>query len=305
MRYKLDVITTHNLSKVYRGGTKALQQVDIRCKESQVYCVLGPNGAGKTTLLRILATQLLPTNGEAHLLDFDVIKEAKEIRKRIAVVPQDANPAAHMSPWQHVFWYLISRGYSFTEARRQAGNALKLLGLWDVKDKYAATLSGGQRKRIIVAMAFSTDAEVLFLDEPTAGLDPLARRQVWSEIRGKVKEGRTVFLTTHLMEEAEMLADSLLIINKGKIIASGTPSELKALLKYKFKVILKLKGEKEADKFTEYGEVSVIGDYSIVYPHTEEKLKQLVADVPKQKFSLTVQPIDIEDVFVKLVGEKL
>ncbi len=165
----MSAIVTEKLVKVYADATEALMNVDIRCDEGQLCCIAGLNGAGKATLLRILSTQLLPTRGIAYVLGFNVVNEAERIRNRIAVVPQDASPAGHMSAWQHVYLYLASRGIALAQAKRSAKNALELLDLWDVKDKPAAMLSGGQRKRIIVAMALATDADVIFLDEPTAG----------------------------------------------------------------------------------------------------------------------------------------
>lgn len=298
----MEVIATHDLCKVYGERTEALRGVNISCESGRLYCLVGPNGAGKTTLLRILTTQLLPTRGDAYVMGFDVVQEAEEIRRRIAVVPQDVRPASSMTVWQHVYWYLVSRGYALTQAKRDAEAALKLLDLWDVRDRYAGTLSGGQRKRIIVAMTLGTDAQVLFLDEPTAGLDPMVRRDVWGSLREKVRRGQSIFLTTHYMEEAEMLADSILMLNKGEIVASGPLSELKTVLKHTVKVVLE--GIKGVGEFEGYGEVSTIGDRVVVYPDGDRRLKQLVAEATARDLTLTIQPVDLEDVFINRVGEK-
>jgi ABC-2 type transport system ATP-binding protein len=299
-----EIISTYNLTKVYPNGTRALQNINIRCKGGQLYCLVGENGAGKTTLLRILTTQLLLTDGECYVMGFDVMKEADKVRKHIAIVPQDASPVSSMSVWQHVYWYLVSRGQSFAQAKIDAKNALKLLNLWDLKDKYPGMLSGGQKKRIIVAMALATNADVLFLDEPTAGLDPIAKKDVWGSLRERVANGHTIFLTTHDMEEAEMLSDNLIMINKGKIVASGTLSELRMLLEHRFKVILRGVKGIEGTKFERYGEILTIGDRLVIYPINEEKLKQLVADASARGFMVEVRPTSLEDVFTKLLGEK-
>lgn len=299
----MNTISSEKLGKVYNDGTQAIQDVNISCDSGHLYSVLGPNGAGKTTLLRILSTQLLPTYGKAKVLGFDVVKEAGKIRSQIAVVPQDAGSVSHMSAWQHVYWYLVSRGYTFSKAKKSAKKALELLDLWHIKDKPSIALSGGQRKRIIVAMALATDAEVLFLDEPTAGLDPLVRRNVWSGLREEVRNGRTILLTTHNMEEAEMLADHVFMVNKGKIVASANPSKLKTLLTHKFKVLLE--GTKGVNEYRGYGEVLTIGDRVVVYLDDEERLRELILDVSRRDLTLSVRPIDLEDVFIKLVGERL
>lgn len=299
----MEVIVTSNLGKVYGNGVEALRDVNIHCKDARLYCLMGPNGAGKTTLLRILTTQLIPTCGNAYIMGFDVVREADRVRRHIAIVPQDVGAIGFLSVWQHVYLYLLSRGNSPAQARRSTERSLKLLGLYDVRNRYPLELSGGQRQRIIVAMVLATDAEVIFLDEPTVGLDPIVRKEVWSNLREIVKSGRTVFLTTHYMEEAEMLADYLFIINKGEIKASGSPSELKSLLKCKFKVVLK--DVKDVNEFGGYGEILTIGDRVIIYPNDEQKLKELVADASIRGISLSVQPTDMDDVFMKVVGKEL
>ena len=298
----MEILSTNNLSKIYSDGTQALKDINISCKEGQLHCLVGPNGAGKTTLLRILSTQLLPTHGNAYIMGFDILREAEKVRKRIAVVPQDAGPDVTMTPWQHVYWYLISRGESLVQAKKAAESTLKLLGLWEIRDRYAIALSGGQRKRILVAMALATDADILFLDEPTAGLDPLARRSVWSALRERVKNGQTVFLTTHNMEEAEALADDLYMINKGEIVVSGTTSEFKSCLSYKFKVTLKL--TTDADEFKKYGDLLIVGDRITVYPRSDKELQRLIATCTTRGMRLEIRSVDLEDVFIKLIGEK-
>lgn len=298
----MNIIITENLGKVYGDGTQALKDVNICCESGKLYCALGPNGAGKTTLVRILSTQLLPTSGSAYILGFDVVKEANRLRNRIVIVPQDVRPNASMTAWQHVYWYLLSRGYSRLDAKNNARAALKLLELWDIKDKHSIMLSGGQMRRITVAMALATNADVMFLDEPTAGLDPIGRRHVWNALREMVRDGRTILLTTHHMDEAEMLADHVIMLNKGRIVISATPSYLKSLVKHRFKVIIE--GEK-SDVYEHFGETARVGDRTIVYLSDEERLEELVTDVANENLSVSIRPIDLEDVFFKLMGEKI
>jgi len=293
-------IVTNDLRKTYNDGTEALSGINIDCSSGKIYCVLGVNGAGKTTLIRILSTQLLPSSGSAHVQGFDVVKEASEVRSSIAVVPQDVRPSPSMSAWQHVYWYLASRGFKDTEAKSRSLESLKTLELMDVKDKLAAKLSGGQMKRIIVAAALATGTDLIFLDEPTAGLDPIGRRYVWDALRKMLKDERTILITTHHMDEAELFADHVLIMHKGKIVASSTPSELKSTFKYKFKIVI----EQECPQdYSSFGKSVQVGDRTILYIDNERKLSELAAEISRKGYTFSVRPIDLEDVFFEIVGE--
>src|SRR5881396_2352308 len=203
----VEVVRVEGLGKTYPGGTKALEGVSFSIDQGEIFCLLGRNGAGKTTLLRILATQLKPTVGRASVLGHDVLAEPQAIRPHIAVVPQEARPQMLLSPYDHILYFCLIRGQSRAQARERTQKVMEDLGLWEHRDKLASDLSGGLRQRLIIAMAMVADPEVLFLDEPTIGLDPLGRRSVWHMLRELTRKGATILLTTHYLDEAEMLAD--------------------------------------------------------------------------------------------------
>src|SRR5213594_3403368 len=188
------VITVEGLGKTYPGGTKALEDVSFTIEKGEIFCLLGRNGAGKTTLLRILATQLKPSAGRAFVLGHDVLQDPKAIRPHIAVVPQEARPQMLLSPYDHILYFCLIRGQSRAQARERTKKVMEDLGLWEHRDKLASDLSGGLRQRLIIAMAMVADPEVLFLDEPTIGLDPLGRRSVWHMLRELTRKGATILL---------------------------------------------------------------------------------------------------------------
>jgi ABC-2 type transport system ATP-binding protein len=266
------VIETVQLTKVYRDGTVALDNLNLTLS-SKISCVIGRNGAGKTTLIRILSTQLLPTNGRALVNGYDVVKEAKKVRKIICSIPQEAGTAGMPSPLEHLVMYLTARSFSITEAIQTARKALKEIGLGKVMNKPTDELSGGMKRKVFVAMALASNAEVVFLDEPTTGLDPVSRLEVWSAIRSMDSK---VVLTTHYMEEAEALCEEIAIINNGKLVDKGSPSELLESLKGKVRV-------------EGVGDIK-IGNLRISYMSPEEA-KSLVGKV-------TIKPVTLEDVFI-------
>src|SRR6184192_2604330 len=167
----MEVVRVEGLGKTYPGGTKALEDVSFSIQKGEIFCLLGRNGAGKTTLLRILATQLKPTAGRAFVLGHDVLQDPKAIRPHIAVVPQEARPQMMLSPYDHILYFCLIRGRSRADARERTRKVMDDLGLWEHRDKLASDLSGGLRQRLIIAMALVADPEVLFLDEPTIGLE--------------------------------------------------------------------------------------------------------------------------------------
>jgi len=293
-----DAVRSLELVKIYQNKVKALKGVSISIHEGELFTLLGPNGAGKTTFLRIISTQLLPTEGDAYVAGYSVLNEPKEVRKHIAVVPQDVATYGMFTPWQYAYYFAKLRGMSSREAERAAEKALKVVDLWDLKNRPCMTLSGGEKKRAIISSALASDADVLMLDEPTSGLDAVARRRVWAALRDMVKENKTVLLTTHMMEEAEMVSDRLAIINEGKVVAEGTPNEIKGLVKEKYRVVV----EGDFDGLSEYGEVMNIGDKHIVYVKSEEAALQLLKDTLKRGLRAETSPVTLEDVFVKLVG---
>jgi ABC-2 type transport system ATP-binding protein len=284
--------------KIYQNSVEALKGVNISIRKGELFTLLGPNGAGKTTFLRIISTQLMPTNGDAYVLGYSVLNEPKKVRKHIAVVPQDVATYGNFTPWEYAYYFARLRGMSNRDAEKAAERALKVVDLWELKNRTCMTLSGGEKKRAIISSALASDADVLMLDEPTSGLDAVARRRVWSALRDMVKENKTVLLTTHMMEEAEMVSDRLAIINKGKVIAEGKPEEVKRLAKEKYRVVV----EGQFNNLSEYGEVVSLGDRHIVYVKSENAALELLKDTLKRGLRAEASPVTLEDVFVKLVG---
>ncbi len=216
------IVQVSNLSKKY-GDTMAVDGISFGLSKGEVFAFLGPNGAGKTTTVEILECLRNPTGGQARVLGYDVSKRSDqaEIRKRIGVLPQDFNAIDRLTVKENIDYF----GAMFDHQL----DANELIELVDMKDKTNAqfkTLSGGLKQRVGLAAALVNDPSVVFLDEPTTGLDPRARRDVWNVVERLKQQGKTVFLTTHYMDEAEFLADTVSIIDHGKIIASGTPNEL-------------------------------------------------------------------------------
>lgn len=295
-----EAVKSINLVKIYGSKEKieALKGVNIAVGKGELFGLLGPNGAGKTTFLRIISTQLIPTSGDAEVLGCSVMNEPEEVRKHIAVVPQDVATYTNFTPWEYAYYFARLRGMSTSEAKLASEKALKSVDLWQLKNRMCQTLSGGEKKRAIIASALSSNADVLMLDEPTSGLDALARRNVWSALRGMVEEGKTILLTTHMMEEAEMISDRLAIINLGNVIAEGRLDEIKALIQEKYRVVVEGKFERLSD----FGEVAKLGDRNIVYVKTQEEALELLKTTLKMHLRAEVSPVTLEDVFVKLIG---
>jgi len=295
-----EAVKSNGVVKVYRSRetVEALKGVDVTVGKGELFTLLGPNGAGKTTFLRIIATQLMPTKGDAYVLGYNVVKEAQEMREHIAVVPQDAATYYNFTPWEYAYYFARLRGMSASDARQMSEKALKAVDLWELRNRMCSALSGGEKKRAIIASALSSNAEVLMLDEPTSGLDAVARRGVWSTLRDLVNEGKTILLTTHMMEEAEIVSDRLAVINKGNIIAEGRLEEIKALTPEKYRVVV----EGKFDRLSDFGEVAKLGDRYIVYLKTQEEALELLKTTLKMNLRAEASPITLEDVFVKLVG---
>lgn len=295
------MISASKLVKIYENNVIALDNVSFDISRKSVLMVVGPNGAGKTTLLRILSTALLPTSGEAYVLGFDIVKEAEEIRKRAAIVPQDSYPDPYLTPQQFISWYLVSRGMSISESRRQARYALEVLQLEDVRNRKCITLSGGERKRVIVAAVIAANAEFLILDEPTAGLDPIGRKTVYEVIRELGKE-RGIAMSTHLISEAEDVAEDVLIINKGNILAVDSVKKLmQRAPEYSYDVIVReaISGIEACLKDSGF-KFSREESRILIHVKDSKELHRAVSVLSEQKLAFTVKKVSLEDVFIKL-----
>ncbi|ONI76365.1 daunorubicin/doxorubicin resistance ABC transporter ATP-binding protein DrrA [Actinosynnema sp. ALI-1.44] len=209
------------------GETRAVDGVDLSVRTGSVYGVLGPNGAGKTTTIRLLTTLLQPDSGSARIFGHDLVREAGAIRTKVSLTGQLASVDEDLTARENL--YLLSRlqGFSRTAAQERADELLDGFGLADAAARQVKTFSGGMRRRLDIAASIVVSPELLFLDEPTASLDPRSRNQVWEIVRALVEVGTTVLLTTQYLEEADQLADRIAVIEHGKVIAEGTPGELK------------------------------------------------------------------------------
>ncbi|MEU7059404.1 ATP-binding cassette domain-containing protein [Streptomyces sp. NPDC046197] len=220
-------VTVRGLVKHY-GETRALDGVDLDVREGTVMGVLGPNGAGKTTLVRILSTLLSPDAGQATVAGYDVVRQPRQLRRVIGLTGQYASVDEKLPGWENL--YMIGRLLDLPrrEARARADELLERFSLTEAARRPASTYSGGMRRRLDLAASMIGRPAVLFLDEPTTGLDPRTRNEVWDEVKAMVDDGVTVLLTTQYMEEAEQLASELTVVDRGKVIANGRIEELKA-----------------------------------------------------------------------------
>ena len=209
-------IVINNLSKIYDNGFKALSNIDLNIKKGEIFAMLGPNGAGKTTLISIICGIVKPTSGKITVDNFDIINEYRETRSRIGLVPQELSLEQFETVFNNVSY---SRGlYGKKPDPSYIEKILKQLSLWDKKDLSLRQLSGGMKRRVLIAKALSHEPQILFLDEPTAGVDVELRKDMWKIVESLRKTGVTIILTTHYIEEAEAIADRVGVINQGEII---------------------------------------------------------------------------------------
>ena len=223
-------IEVRGLERTFSGGVRAVDGVDLEVAEGEIYAFLGPNGAGKTTTVRVLTTLLRPTGGSARVAGFDVVSEAAGVRRAIGVALQEAALDPLMTGRELIRLQATLHGLPRDQARRRAEALLERVDLVAAADRQVGTYSGGMRRRIDLASALVHEPRVLFLDEPTTGLDPVSRKAIWEEVNKLNADGTTVFLTTQYLEEADQLADRVGIIDFGRIVAEDTPGRLKAQL---------------------------------------------------------------------------
>nr|WP_205093992.1 ATP-binding cassette domain-containing protein [Thalassobacillus pellis] len=306
-------IEAKGLVKVF-GDQRAVDGVDLSIPKGMVYGFLGPNGAGKTTTIRMLATLLQPDGGEAHIFDHDIVSEAGKVRERISLTGQYASIDEDLTGVENLVILSKLAGYSRKEAKERAKELLVAFGLGEAAKKQVKNYSGGMRRRIDIAASLISTPDLLFLDEPTTGLDPRSRNQVWEIVRTLVKAGTTVLLTTQYLEEADQLADRIAVINHGKIIAEGTSRELKASVgagtlhvqlensdhQEKAMAILQEKLQTPIHSLPEGGSLSAqVGNASLVAKALGDLTNE---NIPVSDFSLGKPSLD--EVFLTLTGEK-
>jgi ABC-2 type transport system ATP-binding protein len=298
-------VEVRSLGKNY-GKVEALKGIDLTVRSGEMFALLGPNGAGKTTLFSILATLRAPTAGAARVLGRDVVADRDAIRREMGIVFQEPAIEQRLSGRDNLMLMGLLYGHTMASAKKRASDLLARLGLGESADRLAKTLSGGQRRKLELARALVTDPRILFLDEATLGLDVDARRMFWGQIRGLADEGRTVFFTTHYMEEAEV-ADRIALIDSGRIVALGTPSELKARVGGGV-VTLRTDDDARARAWLrEKGFAPEAGGQgiTIVHPDPAAIIPDLLRNLPVKVERAEVHEPSLEDVFLKLTGRGL
>jgi len=298
-------IDVENLTKRY-GDLPAVNDISFHVRTGEVFAFLGPNGAGKTTTVEIIETIRSPTSGTVRLLGMDVTKRKRDIVPRIGVLPQEFSSFDRITVRETIQYYARLFGRRNTDV----DGLIALAHLEDKNHEQFKNLSGGLKQRLGIAIALVNDPEVVFLDEPTTGLDPRARREVWDVLLSLKKNGKTVFLTTHYMEEAELLADTVAIISKGKIIAMGSPTALIESNANYLVLTLKTIGEAPFEIIQRMGFEPVRDEHKNIkvrVGHTDDIQKILTAmkDAGESSLGLDVRKPNLEAVFLKLTGEAL
>jgi len=300
-----NVVHVEKLSKKYKE-TVAVNGISFSLSKGEVFAFLGPNGAGKTTTVEILECLRAPTGGQARVLDYDVSKRSDqgEIRKRIGVLPQDFNAIDRLTVRENIDYF----GAMF-DHQLDADQLIELVDLKDKRDSQFKTLSGGLKQRVGLAVALVNDPALVFLDEPTTGLDPRARRDVWYVIERLKKQGKTVFLTTHYMDEAEYLADTVSIIDHGQIIASGTPDQLIDTHGGKKTLIIRDAGQEGMSQLPPglpKAELRNAGDIAVPLNNGElTDILMRLGQTPLHDKEIEVRRPTLDDVFLNLTGRRV
>ena len=304
-----DLISIENLSKVYDNGFNALKTVNLNIKQGEIIAMLGPNGAGKTTLISIVCGIVKPTSGVITVDGFDIIKDYRETRSRIGLVPQEISLEQFETVFNNVSY---SRGlYGKKPNPQHIEKVLKDFSLWDKKDLRLNQLSGGMKRRVMIAKALSHEPSILFLDEPTAGVDVELRKDMWKVVEGLRKTGVTIILTTHYIEEAEAIADRVAVINQGEIIVVDNKIDLlKKMGHKKLTIELQDKVKKIPSELDEYN-LSISNDsYSLIYNYNLQaertgitKMLQDLKNAGLRMRDLKTEQNNLEKIFVTLVKE--
>ncbi len=300
-------IESFNVSKIYKNSNKkALDDISLQIEEGKISTLLGRNGAGKTTFIRICSTQMLPTSGKILVFGDDILMSPEKIRPKISIVPQEGRPLRALTPWDHIYNWLRIRGEKKESASQKTSDILQRLDLFSAKDIPALNLSGGMKQKILVGMAMATESPLLFLDEPTIGLDPVSRRQVWSIIKDWKNKGITIVLTTHYMDEAEMLSDSIFIIDEGKVVSKGNMNDLRNTLNYKIRIDINISKDYNVSDLrnfiNSFGKTISMSSDSIRLFTYENNLREISDILVRNNLSFSVSPITLDDIFVNLVG---
>lgn len=278
-------VDVSSLTKRYRDGTLANRDISFTVQPGEFLGILGPNGAGKTTLVRQITTELIPTAGHVRVFGIDAVSHPNEVKRYMGVMPQEAGLSFGLSVRHHLRIFGKLRGLPAKLASRRAAELVSTLGLQEHRDKSADHLSVGLRRRVLLGIALLADPPLMVLDEPSAGLDPAARHDLWNLLRDAHRSGTTILLTTHNMEEAEVLCDRVGIIQDGSLLTLDKVESLKAAYGYQYKIIF----DSSAGTETVYGS----DDRALVQQVQAQGIRQY-----------TVARTTLEDVYLSLTGER-
>ena len=304
-----DLISINNLSKTYKNGLKALNNVSLNIKKGEILAMLGPNGAGKTTLISIICGIVTPSSGKVDVDGFDIIKDYRETRSKIGLVPQELTLENFETVFNNVSY---TRGlYGKAPDPKYIEEILKKLSLWDKKDNILRQLSGGMKRRVLIAKALSHKPSILFLDEPTAGVDVELRKDMWKSVEALRESGVTIILTTHYIEEAEAIADRVAVINNGEIIVVDQKKDLlNKMGRKKLRIDLHEKTDTIPESLSKY-DLELSGNkLSLTYSYDTQKqrtgITNLLQDIRDQGLKLKdlkTEESTLEKIFVTLVKE--
>ena len=302
-------IEINNLSKVYDNGFKALNNINLQINKGEIFAMLGPNGAGKTSLISIICGIVKPTSGKITVENFDIIKDYRETRSRIGLVPQELTLEQFETVFNNVSY---SRGlYGKKPDPKHIEKVLRQLSLWDKKDLILRQLSGGMKRRVLIAKALSHEPQILFLDEPTAGVDVELRQEMWKVVKSLRETGVTIILTTHYIEEAEAIADRVGVINQGEIIVVEEKHELlKKMGHKKLTVELQQEIDQIPTSLKKYnlliGNNKMSLDYTYNLKEKQTGITNLLQDIKDSGLKLKdlkTEQSNLEKIFVTLVRE--
>ncbi|MCG6153610.1 ABC transporter ATP-binding protein [Leptospira bandrabouensis] len=303
------ILTLKQVSKSYDNGFQALKDVHWEVKEGEIHALLGPNGAGKTTLINLICGIVSPSSGEVIVDGFNIISEFKKTRSLIGLVPQELSVHAFETVWASVSF---TRGlYGKPANPKYIEEVLKSLSLWDKKDQRIMTLSGGMKRRVLIAKALSHEPKILFLDEPSAGVDVELRKDMWKIVESLRKNGVTIILTTHYIEEAESIADRISVIRKGEIFLTEDKDRLMKQLGTKQLRIELKKNLKQIPKALSKYELELVDNHSALvftYDRSDDSslITKLLDDLKKLKIQfsdLSTKQSSLEEIFVQLLQE--
>ena len=304
------IISISKLTKTYASGFQALKPIDLEIRKGEIFALLGPNGAGKTTLISIICGIVTPTSGSVIVDNCDIVRDYRCTRSKIGLVPQELTTDAFESVWATVSFSRGLFGHAANPAHIE--KVLRALSLWDKRKQRIMTLSGGMKRRVMIAKALAHEPQILFLDEPTAGVDVELRRDMWALVRALREGGVTIILTTHYIEEAEEMADRIGVIHKGELIVVEEKAELmKKLGKKQLTLILPEPLVTIPNELKQWG-LSVNGagheleyTYSTNEEHTEiPKLLQRLSELGIEFKDLNTRQSSLEDIFLSLVSER-